>query len=448
MPGVPVVPALVNGAAGIAATIGTLGAATGGVGVMAAAAAAGIGGGVLVARNRPAAAQMLRRTVTQTRTQTQRAGQARSVARRAAATRRAGVRAASPGAPRRKAKNAGRVAASRARSQGVMTKRTAAGAKRAAAVKAAAGRRAEAGQRKAQARVAKAAQRTTAPHAVKRPATGGRSSGGFPKLRAGRSGGGVAGRRSPMARAQRKNARAAAVRNRVGRLAATGRAKAAARRTRLGQRATRRTNDRDARRSHLRARKAANRTYRRRSFAAKLTTFGRRRLERLAALRDQYMATLDEIDATYGQGVSLVTPLSEQNRATPFGFIQTVPYIHGGATMSDSFNFVSITEDLVHAAQSGDMDGALSLLQLAEQMPTVFANIANAFAVVASRTNDEMPIGPETRAAFEEVGGAVQRIVDAAEQVAPTMRREHEHDIERLENPRTNEGAWDVVANQ
>lgn len=115
--------------------------------------------------------------------------------------------------------------------------------------------------------------------------------------------------------------------------------------------------------------------------------------------------------------------------------------------MSDQFNFVSLTEELVHAAQSGEMDGALNLLHLAEQMPTVFTNLANAFAVVASRTNDEMPIGPETVEAFAAVGAQVQKIVDAAEQVAPTMRREHEADIERLENPRTNEQAWDVANN-
>jgi len=115
--------------------------------------------------------------------------------------------------------------------------------------------------------------------------------------------------------------------------------------------------------------------------------------------------------------------------------------------MTDQFNFLSITEDMLAAAQQGDMDGALNLLHLAEQMPTVFTNIANAFVTVASRTNDDMPIGPETKDAFSEVAAAVQRIVDAAEQVAPTMRREHEADIERLENPRTNEQAWDVTAN-
>lgn len=116
--------------------------------------------------------------------------------------------------------------------------------------------------------------------------------------------------------------------------------------------------------------------------------------------------------------------------------------------MSDSFNFVSLSEELVYAAQKGDMDGALNLLALAEQLPSVFTNIANAFATVASRTNDEMPIGPNTVEAFSAVGDAVQKIVDAAEQVAPTFRQEHETDIERLENPRTNEGAWDTVANQ
>jgi hypothetical protein len=253
--------------------------------------------------------------------------------------------------------------------------------------------------------------------------------------------------RGPVARAHRRNARAAAVRNRLGKLAATGRSRLAARRKRLGDAATTKANDRDARRSHLRAKKRANKTYRRKVWAARLTTFGRHRLERLRALRDQYMAALDDIDATHGQGVSLLTPLSETNRATPFGFVQTVPYIYGGVTMSDSFNFVSITEDLMHAAQSGDMDGALNLLHLAEQMPTVFTNIANAFMTVAQRTNDEMPIGPETKEAFTAVAEQVQKIVDAAEQCAPTMRREHEADIERLENPRTNEQAWDVTAN-
>jgi hypothetical protein len=452
-PWVPVVPTLVNGAAGLAATVGTLGAATGGAGVMAAAAAVGLGGGALVARNRPAAARMLRRTVTQTRTQRQRTAQARGVARRAAATRKAGVRAASPGLPRRKAKGAARVAASRARSAGALEKRKASGAKRAAAVNAAGVRRAEVGQRKAQARVAKAAQRAAARGTTPRPGVRSGRLGGFPKIsgrgaRAGRKGApaGGSGRRTPVARAQRRNQRAQVRRAKLGKIAATGRAKVAARRARLGQKATSRANDRDARRSHLRARKTANRVYRRRSFAARLTTFGRRRLERLAALRDQYMAALDDIDATYGQGVSLVAPLSEENRATPLGFIQTVPYINGG-TMTDQFNFLGITEDMMHAAQAGDMDGALNLLHLAEQMPTVFTNIANAFVTVASRTNDEMPIGPETRAAFEEVASAVQRIVDAAEQVAPTMRREHEADIERLENPRTGEEKWDVANN-
>lgn len=467
---VPVVPTLVNGAAGLAATVGTLGAATGGAGVMAAAAAVGLGGGALVARNRPAAARMLKRTVTQTRTQRQAAKAGRAASRKAAATRKAGVRAASPGPARRKAKGAARVAATRARSQGVMDRKKATGAKRTAAREAAGVRRAAAANRVAQARVAKASRRSTAAKPRTARGTGTRAAGSkadagrrspFGKLgTAGRrtsSGRGhSAGKRSPrglasrgrgpVARAHRRNARAAAARTRLGKLATTGRSRLAARRKRLGDAATSKANDRDARRSHLRAKKTANRAYRRKVWAARLTSFGRRRLERLAALRNQYMAALDDIDATYGQGVALVTPLSEENRATPLGFIQTVPYINGG-TMTDQFNFLGITEDMMHAAQAGDMDGALNLLHLAEQMPTVFTNIANAFVTVASRTNDEMPIGPETRAAFEEVASAVQKIVDAAEQVAPTMRREHEADIERLENPRTNEQAWDVTAN-
>lgn len=469
--GVPVVPTLVNGAAGIAATVGTLGAATGGAGVMAAAAAVGLGGGALVARNRPAAARVLKRTVTQTRAQRQRAAQARGVARRAAATRKAGVRAASAGGgSRRGAKKAARVAASRARSQGVMDRKKATGAKRTAAREAAGVRRTAAVDRKARARVARATQRSAAAKTGTRLGAGTRGTGSKagagrrnPLGKLGASGRRTAtgrgqgagkgsqrwtrpGSRGPVARAHRRNARAAAVRRRLGKIATAGRSGIAARRKRLGDASTSNANTRDARRSHLRAKKTANRAYRRKVWAARLTSFGRRRLERLAALRTQYMAALDDIDATYSQGVSLVTPLSEENRATPLGFIQTVPYINGG-TMTDQFNFLGITEDMMHAAQAGDMDGALNLLHLAEQMPTVFTNIANAFVTVASRTNDEMPIGPETRAAFEEVASAVQKIVDAAEQVAPTMRREHEADIERLENPRTNEQAWDVTAN-
>ena len=453
---VPVVPALVNGAAGIAASVGTLGAATGGAGVMAAAAAVGLGGGALVARNRPAASRMLKRTVAQTRAQRQSARSGRTASRKAAATRRAGVRAASPGSARRKAKGQARVAASRARSQGVMDRRKAVAGKHTAAREAAVARRTAAGESKARARVAKAAakaqRQATAP---RRGPLAGKAAGGVRRGRKNTTGPttstrprpkGTVRARGPVAKAQRKNQRAAARRARIGKLAETGRSRLAARRKRLGDASTTKAQARDARRQHLRAKKRANKTHRRRTLAARLTTFGRRRLERLAQLRDQYMAALDEIDATYGQGVALVAPLSEANRTTPFGFIQTVPYRNGG-TMTDQFNFLSITEDMLAAAQQGDMDGALNLLHLAEQMPTVFTNIANAFVTVASRTNDEMPIGPETKDAFSEVAAAVQRIVDAAEQVAPTMRREHEADIERLESPRTNEQAWDVTAN-
>jgi hypothetical protein len=484
--GVPVVPTLVNGAAGIAATIGTLGAATGGAGV-AAAAAVGLGaGGVAVARNRPRVAGMMRTTVTKTKAQRQRAQAARAASRKAAATRKAGVRSSATGAGRRKARTAAKTQARQARSAGVLAKRQAAAGKRTASREAAVGRSAAKQAAKGKARVAKAAQKAAQKASPKtRAATGsgrkttgpkgnglrlgkgssgskgGRRTPGSSSKRTGATGsksrGGLIGRAraavrgragGPVARAIRKNHRAATRKARWNKLTATGRERLAARRKRLGDADTIRAKNRDAHREHTRAKKRANKEYRRKVFAASLVSFGRRRAETIARLRDAYFDRLNEIDAEFALGASQIEERPTGVNKPLFGLVQTVPYIYPGGNMSDSFNFVSLSEELVFAAQQGDMDGALNLLALAEQLPSVFTNIANAFATVASRTNDEMPIGPNTVEAFSAVGDAVQKIVDAAEQVAPTFRQEHEADIERLENPRTNEAAWDTVANQ
>jgi hypothetical protein len=112
--------------------------------------------------------------------------------------------------------------------------------------------------------------------------------------------------------------------------------------------------------------------------------------------------------------------------------------------MSNPFNLLPEAEDMLAKIQRAEIGGMLSVVYAFDSLPAAIRTMSDAYIVLANRAAGEMPLSPEIGAALEQVARAFKHAESAAEAVGPATRKLHEHDIERLENQRTNEQAWDV----
>lgn len=480
--GIPAAPAIALGAATTTAAVGALGAATGGLGVAVLAGAGAVAAGTGAAR-KLRNGSMGKTTTTRTITKTSGTTGGRASARKllggagggrgragGAGGKRGGLlgRSGTGGGSRRTA-GAGGVAA---------RARQAAAARKNRPASPTARREQQTAARRARVDRARAA-RTQAANAKRVAAArkgAGMKSGMKSAGKSGRTGGllggigrGMSGRKSPHARMtqahkrnQRANARAAKAtqRRQQQRAAAdTKRAKRVA----------------DARhRGRLRtitcapgkaARAAAKRAAKRRRAAlwaatgtasARLLRGGRRTG---AGIREAWHDTLTHALG----GAQLLNALEEArlfNDAHGIGQIPNVPdtLVHTSTPlsttgprseinpMSNPFNLLPEAEDMLSKIQRAEIGGMLSVIYAFDSLPAAIRTMSDAYIVLANRAAAEMPLNPEIGAALEQVARAFKHAENAAEQVGPAARKLHEHDIERLENQRTNEQAWDVTA--
>lgn len=478
--GIPAAPAIALGAATTTAAVGALGAATGGIGVAVLAGAGAIAAGTGAARKLRNGG-MGKTTTTRTVTKTSGAsGGGRSAARKLLAGA-GGAKGRAGGSSGKRAGLLGRAGSTsswRSGGAGGAISRA-----RQAAATARKNRPASPTERRQQqtaarrARVDRARAARTQAAAAKRVAAArkgaGMKSGMGSGGKSGRAGllGGLGGRKSPHSRmtaAHKRNQRA------------NGRAtKATARRQqqRAASDAKRAKRVADARhRGRLRtqtcapgkkAAQAAKRAAKRRRAAlwaatgtasARLVRGGKRTG---AGIRETWNDTLTHVLG----GAQLLGALEQArlfNDAHGIDQIPDVPdtLVHtstpltttGPRTeinpMSNPFNLLPEAEDMLAKIQRAEVGGMLSVVYAFDSLPAAIRTMSDAYIVLANRAAAEMPLNPEIGAALEQVARAFKHAENAAEQVGPATRKLHEHDIERLENQRTNEQAWDVTAQE
>lgn len=478
--GIPAAPAMAIGAATTTAAIGALGAATGGIGVAVLAGAGAIAAGTGAARAiRKGATSGVKTTRTITKTSTggpsgsRRTGGAgggllgkgRSGSRIGSSS--TGRRGTGASAGKRTSTAAGAAAKARKAAAGVAAARAARPASPTERrVQQTAARRARGDAARAQRRQAAAQKRV----ATARKGAGMKSG----MKSAGKSGRAGTGRRSPhskMATAHKRNQRAN-----------TGAQKAAARRTQRRNAADKRRRDAVLSARHRRraggAKKptqsverrqalARKRTQKRRNAAmwgatiasaALVTKRGRRAG---AGIRDTYRDTLTHALG----GAALLEGIEKARLFNEVNGIENIPdvpdtLVHTGTPLAvtgprsaevdrmNPFNLLPEAEDMLNKIQSAELGGALPVVYAFDDLPEAVKAMSDSYIVLANRSAAEMPFHPEVGAALEQVHRAFAQAIKAAEEVGPLTRRLHAADIERLENQRQNEQAWDVVANQ
>lgn len=77
------------------------------------------------------------------------------------------------------------------------------------------------------------------------------------------------------------------------------------------------------------------------------------------------------------------------------------------------------------------------------EIPGMLENLGQAFSTLGDRTSSDMPLDPVVGEHMGEISSAMHGAADVAREMAQSFRKAHEVEIDRIENPRANEHAWD-----
>jgi hypothetical protein len=129
------------------------------------------------------------------------------------------------------------------------------------------------------------------------------------------------------------------------------------------------------------------------------------------------------------------------------------PDLTGDADMSEDIklHFLETSEETVSAARAYEPGGMLHVRQVIKAMPVALENWAQAFAVLAEKSDAEFPLGDEIGEGLDDIHQAMRQLIARAEDLADTFDKTHEADIDRLLNPRKSRDAeklWDTAANE
>ncbi|QKV93881.1 hypothetical protein HUT19_20705 [Streptomyces sp. NA02950] len=172
----------------------------------------------------------------------------------------------------------------------------------------------------------------------------------------------------------------------------------------------------------------------------------RARAARDAAIRDEYetavQAAADDDD-----------PVSATVRRAPRNHHAHAGTSTGGSTTMSTpagpgFLFDETASEMEAAAKSYNPDGMMHVHDTIKGFPNALESVANTFAILAEKADNEMPLEPEVGAALDEIYKALQQAIDEAEEAFNTFRVVHEQDIKRHEDPRNgDETGWDTTNN-
>ncbi|MFH9871590.1 hypothetical protein ACH4NT_36635 [Streptomyces lydicus] len=184
------------------------------------------------------------------------------------------------------------------------------------------------------------------------------------------------------------------------------------------------------------------RIYRRLAAAA-----NRARQERDRDICDEYEAAAEAADDDQDD-----EPIAATVRRAPRNYGAHSGANTGGSRMSTpagpGFLFNESAADMESAAQNYDPDGMMHVHDTIEGFPAALESVANTFAVLAQKSDEEFPLEPEVGEALDSIYKALQHAIDEAEEAFKTFRLVHEQDIRRHEEPRNNaEEGWDTNNN-
>ena len=91
---------------------------------------------------------------------------------------------------------------------------------------------------------------------------------------------------------------------------------------------------------------------------------------------------------------------------------------------------------------ASDLDAFLASL------PEFFASVGTAFRQVAGKLSDAYPVDPSIPDRLNDIGSTIAGMADFSGEAHAAHRARHEHELERIEQPRTNEAFWDVQNNK
>jgi len=112
------------------------------------------------------------------------------------------------------------------------------------------------------------------------------------------------------------------------------------------------------------------------------------------------------------------------------------------------FDMSQAAEDVYAAATAAEIEGALGVGKSLMTLPEAIKVIADAFVVIAEKCSPEnAPLDPSVADALTVAQGHLIQAASAAEEASNAFQQAHVAEIDRLENQRVNEAAWDVTRN-
>ncbi|GAA1710325.1 hypothetical protein [Streptomyces yatensis] len=183
---------------------------------------------------------------------------------------------------------------------------------------------------------------------------------------------------------------------------------------------------------------------------ARLAAAARRtREDRDITIRAEYKATLDNAAAAEDE-----EPIGSRVRRAPRSHHAYAGTSTGGSTTMSTtagpgFLFNESASEMESAAKNYDPDGMMHVHDTIKGFPEALASVANTFAILAQKSDEEFPLEPEVGTSLDAIYQALQLAIDEAEDAFTTFRVVHEQDIRRHEEPRNNaEEGWDTTNNQ
>ena len=104
-------------------------------------------------------------------------------------------------------------------------------------------------------------------------------------------------------------------------------------------------------------------------------------------------------------------------------------------------------DSLTAAVGKADLSSARNLESVFADLKAFDEQVANAKRALASRITDEFPADPGVAEMVHRQAAQQSKFASSNDEVRNQFRRAHQHEWERLENPRTNEEAWDHLKN-
>jgi hypothetical protein len=80
-----------------------------------------------------------------------------------------------------------------------------------------------------------------------------------------------------------------------------------------------------------------------------------------------------------------------------------------------------------------------------EELPGMFENMGAALALLGDRTSSDMPLDPIVGQYMTDMAGSAHSQADVSRELAGVFENAHKTEIDRVENPRPDEHAWDVA---